>query len=237
LLDLIDQTLRREDDEAKGSAALDNDEDDLDAFRELLSRKGLSEEAIDAAVALVRGGGTEDELPNNAIGNDPPIKQRLEAKDLESEYPGISDYPDTVTLGQLDPNRNGPGYRSEVREASEKAMRRVAGAGTGMRLKTPAHTPTGDAALVTDFEDIELELAGTTETPARGSECSGDECHRAQEGEGRRARRAAARRCRGTAGEGCRRSAARRDRGRNQSRDGEPAQARSCDASGCGCES
>jgi hypothetical protein len=114
----------------------------------------LSEEDIDAAVALVRGGETEDELPNNARGNGPPIKGRFDA-DLEKL---IDDYPDEMTLGKLDPNRDLPGYRPEVRRASELAMRRVPGAGTAIRLRTPRHTPTGDSAFATDLEDIERQL-------------------------------------------------------------------------------
>jgi hypothetical protein len=127
---------------------------------ESASGKGLDPKSIEQAIEIAkrdRAAAVTDERPNNAIGGGPPIKERLEASDLESEYPGISDYPDTMTLGQLDPNRDRPGYRSEVREASERAMRRVPGAGTGIRLKTPAHTPTGDAAVASD-EDVERQL-------------------------------------------------------------------------------
>jgi hypothetical protein len=150
---------------SKGAAALDDDPDDDDAFveervREFLASKGLDSETIEEALARVKAdrAAAKDRLPANAIKNGPPVKQRLEAKDLESEYPGISDYPDTMTLGQLNPNRNAPGYRPEVREASERAMRR-AGGGTGIRLKTPAHTPTGDAALASD-EALEADYPG-----------------------------------------------------------------------------
>jgi hypothetical protein len=171
LAELVDQHLRGEAQADRGKGAIDrdrgkgavddDDEDDDDSdfasrVRSYLSSKGLDPKSIEDAIEIAvrnRNAGV-DERPSNRFGGGPPIKQRLEAKDLESEYPGISDYPDTMNLGQLDPNRNAPGYRSEVRARSEAAMKRVPGAGTAIRLKTPAHTPTGDAAL----EDIEREL-------------------------------------------------------------------------------
>jgi hypothetical protein len=130
----------------KSKAALDDDDEDLNDFadnvRKFRMAKGLDPTSVEQAVEIAirnRAAGV-DERPNNAIGGGPPIKERT-AEDLETEYPGISDYPDTMTLGELDPERNAPapGYRPSVREASLRAMNRVAGKGVGIRLQTPGH--------------------------------------------------------------------------------------------------
>jgi hypothetical protein len=140
-------------DKTKGAAARDDDDDDRDdddfaaRVRSFLKGKGLDDRSVEQAVEIAvrnRAAGI-DERPENHLDGGPPIRGRVWADaDLEKLIDG---YPDEVNLGRLDPDRGTPGYRPSVREASEMAMRRVAGAGTGIRLKTPSHTPTGDEVL------------------------------------------------------------------------------------------
>jgi hypothetical protein len=135
----------------------DEDEDDdgfAERVRAYLSGKGLDPKSIEDAIQIAvrnRAAGV-DERPNNAIGNGPPIKNRISDEDFQREYPGS----ETVSydpMGELDRMRNAP--RDPVKALSERAVSKVAGGGTGRRLATPAGA--SDAGLVGD-EDIEQQI-------------------------------------------------------------------------------
>jgi hypothetical protein len=120
--------------QGKGKGARDDDviDDDL--------RKRI-EEAVKQALAGMRGGETEDEIPNNHLGGGPPIKNRISDEDLEREFPGIGhttrDVYGAPTSEQYDP----------VRRLGERAAERLPGGGVSRRLSNDSADLAFDAEL------------------------------------------------------------------------------------------
>jgi hypothetical protein len=135
----------------EGAGALDDDEDD-DAsverrVRELLTSKGLDDEAIEEALKRVRADreAARDSRPQNAIhGGRGGRLSHATKDDVESEYGGehLLDLPDYSP----DPNRGEPGYNPAVYRAGLAAAAELPGGGTSRRLSN-------DAALASD-EDL-----------------------------------------------------------------------------------
>jgi hypothetical protein len=179
LLDLVHQHLSGEGQEAgkgkgavdldKGRGALDDDDEDADfaaKVREYLKGKGLADDDVERAIELARKDRAEatDRLPvpgpEGRGGYRSGRSKDAELADLEKDYPGISNIPDVDNLGTLDPNRDRPGYNPSVYRASQRAMSKVAGGGTGRRLATPPGA--GDAALASDAS-LEADYPGISD--------------------------------------------------------------------------
>jgi hypothetical protein len=130
--------------------ARDAEEPDFEAFASLLRRKGLSEEDIEAAHALVQGGEATDRLPvPGPEGRGGHLSGRSKDDDeaaFEREYPESRNTTRDIygaPRGDFDP----------VREAGERAAARLPGGGISRRL------PAGDVALADD-ETMAREYPG-----------------------------------------------------------------------------
>jgi hypothetical protein len=144
----------------EGAAATDTDNteeneelDELESkVKQYLENHGLDPVSVKQALEVMRrdrAAAVSDELPENARGGGPPIKQRLETdEELEQQYPGSA-------AVMYDPMGERPSNMSPdpVKALSERAMRKVAGGGTARRLETPRGA--SDAAF---DEDIEAQI-------------------------------------------------------------------------------
>jgi hypothetical protein len=111
-------------DKNRGAAALD-DEDFAEKVRAFLKGRGLDDQSVEEAIEIAlrnREAGV-DELPNNAIGGGPPVKNRVASEaDLAKEYPGI-EHTTLDVYGTLDPARNLPGNGTSRRvQAGDAAL-------------------------------------------------------------------------------------------------------------------
>jgi hypothetical protein len=144
-------------DRDRGKGAIDDETELDDKIREYLSGHGLAAADVERAIEIARRDreAARDSRPQPATrGGFGGRFSGATKDDVESEYGGghLLDLPDY----KPDPNRGLPGYDPNVYRASERAVSKMAGGGTGRRLNTPAHTPTGDAALAFDAELTEL---------------------------------------------------------------------------------
>ena len=155
-----------------GAGALDDadvDEDEVEErVREFLSSKGLDDQTISEALKRVKAdrAAAKDRIPKNGMhgtgghtSRGPSGSRADSDADMEAAYPGISNVM-RDTLGELDPNRNAPGYHSEVYRAGLAAAAELPGGGVSRRLSNDAAAIASDADLAKEYPGI--ENVGTT---------------------------------------------------------------------------